>query len=223
MIKAMPNFPPENPSSRKARVLPPPLDAARLEALALAYVARFATSAARLETYLLRKLRGRGWAPGRQQEWLDEDLPGDADMDHGDVAVAEAELRSTVAALVARFVAAGYIDDQAFASTRSSGLQRRGYGRRHISQALGQAGIAADVAMAVLPGEAAGRRAALALARKRRLGPFGAGPLERAARAKQIAILLRAGHRLDSARELVNAVSIAAAEGWAHADDEESE
>ena len=37
----------------------------------------------------------------------------------------------------------------------------------------------------------------------------------RAAREKQIAAVLRAGHPLDSARELVNAASVAAAELWA--------
>jgi regulatory protein len=102
-------------------------------------------------------------------------------------------------------------------------LQRRGYGRRHISQALGQAGIAADVVAEALPDELAARQAALALARKRRLGPFGPQPLERPAREKQIATLLRAGHPLDSARKLVNAASIDAAEAWASPDDEESE
>lgn len=41
--------------------IPKPLDSVRLEELALAYVARFATSAAKLEDYLRRKLRERGW------------------------------------------------------------------------------------------------------------------------------------------------------------------
>jgi regulatory protein len=40
---------------------PKPLDSARLEELALAYVARFSTTAAKLERYLRRKLRERGW------------------------------------------------------------------------------------------------------------------------------------------------------------------
>ena len=161
----------------------------------------------------MRKLkgpRGSGWRR------LDGDGGGDGVGDPGD-------MRGEVTALVARFVEAGYVDDRAFASARSGGLQRRGYGRRHISQALGQAGIAAEVVAGVLPGEQAARQAALALARKRRLGPFGAKPLDRPAREKQIATLLRAGHPLDSARKLVDAPSIAAAEAWAAPDDEESE
>jgi regulatory protein len=67
----------------------------------------------------------------------------------------------------------------------------------------------------VRPGAVEARRSALAMARKRGLGPFGAGPADRAAREKQIAALLRAGHPLDSARQLVDAASVDAAEAWA--------
>ena len=47
----------EPPSNGRKPRSSRPLDKARLEELALAYVARFATSAARLESYLARKLR----------------------------------------------------------------------------------------------------------------------------------------------------------------------
>jgi regulatory protein len=53
------------------------------------------------------------------------------------------------------------------------------------------------------------------MAKKRGFGPFGAAPPERATREKQIAAMLRAGHPLDSARELVDAASVEAAEDWA--------
>ena len=49
-----------SPAVRRKR-MPKPLDSARLEELALAYVARFSTTAARLDRYLRRKLRERGW------------------------------------------------------------------------------------------------------------------------------------------------------------------
>ena len=91
---------------RKAR----PLGPARLEELALAYVARFATSAATVERYLIRKIRERGW---------------------------EGEQPAEPAAIVERFVTMGYIDDEAYARTKSGGLLRRGYGPRRVSQALG--------------------------------------------------------------------------------------
>lgn len=175
------------PSDRPKR-MPRPLDPTRLEELALAYVARFATSAAKLEGYLRRKLRERGW---------------------------DGEGEPAVAALVARFVAAGYVDDAAFARARSGSLLRRGYGERRIGQALHAAGIAEEVRNEVRAGEGAQRRAALAMAIKRGFGPFGREMPDRPVREKQIAALLRAGHRLDSARELVNAPSIAAAHDWA--------
>lgn len=178
---------PARNSGRTARRLPKPLDAARLEELALAYVARFATSRAKLEAYLARKLRERGW---------------------------EGEGEPSVAALVERFVAAGYVDDAAFARARSGSLLRRGYGLRRVNQALGAAGIGEDVRAEVRAGEGAQRRAALAMARKRGFGPFGPTLPDRAVREKQIAAMLRAGHALDSARELVDAASVEAAEDW---------
>ncbi len=172
-----------------------PLDSARLEELALTYVARFATSSARLERYLRRKLRERGWAGEGEPE---------------------------LAALVARFVDSGYVDDEAYARARSGGLLRRGYGQRRVAQALGEAGIDEALRDRVRPDEAELRRAALTLARKRRFGPFGPAAPDRATREKQIAAMLRAGHRLDSAREMVDAGSVEAAERWADPGDDES-
>jgi regulatory protein len=183
---------------RAPRALPKPLDSARLEELALAYVARFATSAAKLEGYLQRKLRERGWV-------------GDG----------ENAGEPPVAGMVERLVAAGYIDDTAYARAKSGSLLRRGYGERRVTQALSAAGIAKEVRTEVRASEGAARRAALALARKRRLGPFGAERPDRALREKQLAALLRAGHPMDSARILVDARDMAAAEDWAAAGEEE--
>lgn len=189
----MPQSPSNRPRERRKpreKAPPRPIDAARLDEMALAYVARFATSAAKLNDYLRRKLRERGWAG--------EDEP-------------------PLAALVTRMVEAGYVDDEAFARARSGSLLRRGFGQRRISQDLNAAGIAEPLRAAVRAGEGEQRRAALSLARKRRFGPFGMAEPDRPLREKQIAALLRAGHRLDSARELVNASSVEAAEEWAAA------
>ena len=166
---------------------PVPLDSARLEELALAYVARFATSAAKLGQYLRRKLRERGW-----------EGPGEPDAQ----------------ALVARFVAAGYVDDAGFARARASGLRRRGYGERRVEQALRGAGIGEAEREAARAGEAAARRSALVMARKRGFGPFGAERPDRERREKQLAAMLRAGHPLDSARALLDAASEAEALEW---------
>ena len=173
-------------SSPRQKRTPRPLDAARLDELALAYVARFAASAAKLESYLERKLRERGWAG--------EGVP-------------------PVAGIVARFVAAGYIDDAAYARMKAGSLRRRGYGARRIGQALGADGIGEDLRAAVQAGEHGQREAALGFARRKRLGPFGA-TVDRAGREKQLAAMLRAGHRMDHARALVQAADIAAAQEW---------
>ena len=78
-------------ASPRQKRTPRPLDAARLDELALAYVARFAASGAKLESYLKRKLRERGWA---------------------------GEGAPPIAALVERFNQRGYINDRAFAVAR---------------------------------------------------------------------------------------------------------
>ncbi|OCC22989.1 hypothetical protein MB02_14610 [Croceicoccus estronivorus] len=176
----------EHSGTRKRR-LPKPLDERRLEELALAYVARFATSAAKLEAYLARKLRERGWA---------------------------GEDAADIGGLVARYAERGYVDDAVYARMRAGGLLRRGYGPRRISQTLGAAGISDAVQEEVLPSEAEQRRAALAMARKRRFGPFGLEAPDMAKREKQIAAMLRAGHELTNVLPLIGADSADAAENW---------
>lgn len=180
---------------RRKKRAPKPLDPARLEELALAYVARFATSAAKLRAYLKRKLRERGWAG-------EDDPP--------------------VEALVSRYVDLGYVDDASFARMRAGGLLQRGYGARRVAQALHADGIAEDVREDVAPGEVEQRRAALALARRRRFGPFGETP-DRDRRQKQIAAMLRAGHGMAHVIALVDAQTVAEAEEWlAEAEEDET-
>lgn len=164
-----------------------------MEALALAYAARFATSTGKLDAYLRRKLRERGW--------VDDGEP-------------------PVAVLVARFVAAGYVDDAAWAQGKAHGLARRGYGAGRVEAVLRAAGIAEDLRLEAGPSPIEQRRAALALAQRRGFGPFGTSR-DRATREKQLAALLRAGHPLDFARELVNAHSTEAAEEWAGGQEDE--
>lgn len=189
----MPAHPASNADrARRERRPPRPLDRERLNELALAYLARFATSAAKLEAYLRRKLRERGW---------------------------DGEGEPPVAALVERCVAAGYVDDAAYARSKAGSLRRRGYGSRRIDQSLGAAGIAAELREEVRATLAEERAAALTLARKRRLGPFGDRPVDRQGREKQLAVLLRAGHRLDIARQVVEAGSPDWLEAWALEDE----
>lgn len=174
-------------SRQRAKRPPKPLDETRLRDLALAYVARFATSGGRLEAYLRRKLRERGW-------------DGEKDPD--------------IHALVLRYVELGYVDDAAYARSKSGDLMRRGYGPRRVSQALAQAGIADDLCLAVSASTHEERAAALQLARKRRFGPFAAEPADRAVREKQLAAMIRAGHGFDVARAVLDAAGEDEAEAW---------
>lgn len=160
---------------RKAR----PLDQARLEELALRYVSRFATTRAKLSSYLVRKVRERGW-------------DGERDAD--------------VAAIAERFAGLGYVDDAAFARSRAGSLSARGYGARRVGQALSQAGVSKeDSGEALEMAGAAALDSALRFARKRRLGPFGDGATDPAARQKAIAAMIRAGHGFELARRIVDA------------------
>lgn len=196
----------------RTRRPPRPLGRAALEELALAYVARFATSAGKLETYLSRKLRERGWDDGA-------DGTGEPDGAAAQRAVAE---------ILDRFIANGYVDDEGFARGRSRSLTARGYGPRRVDAALREAGIAEDLRAAARPDERRQRQAALDMARKRGFGPFDradkppddakagyeALAQTRAREDKQLAAMLRAGHSFDIARVVLAFRGVAEAERW---------
>ncbi len=154
----------------------PPLDAAQLDALALGYAARYATTRARLSAYLKRKLRERGF---------DGEPP--------------------VAAIVERMAALGFVDDRAFADTRSAALSRRGYGGRRIGAALAAAGVERDVAAEVAPSAEAAFDSAETYARRRRIGPFAVEAADPDARSRNLAAMLRAGHDYALASRFISA------------------
>jgi regulatory protein len=157
----------------------PPLDAETLERAALFYAGRYATTRARLKTYLVRKLRERGWA---------------------------GQGEPPVERLTERMAALGYVDDRAFASARAASLSRRGYGPRRVDAALRAAGIAeADMGDAREIASAEAWTAALRFAERRKLGPFAPAPGERVARDKAFAAMLRAGHPAAIARKILAA------------------
>lgn len=155
----------------------PPLDRAALERLALRYVERFATTRGRLTDYLKRKIRERGW----------DGEPADP------------------AAIAERFAALGYVDDRAYGEAKASAMARRGLGARRVAGALHQAGITGEDADAIAAGiEERALDAALAFARRRRIGPFAAVEADRPLREKQIGAMLRAGHSPALARRIAN-------------------
>lgn len=183
----------------RARRRAKPLDSARLEELAVAYVARFATSAGKLRAYLQRKLRERGF---------------------------EGEEGPDLDALVSKFVDKGYVDDEAFGRAKADGLAARGYGARRVEQTLRAAGIGEDVRQALAPDEAKKRLAAQTMARKRGFGPYARpsdlGPEEaRKLAEKRLAAMLRAGHDFEHARRAIEARSVEELDEWvAEAQDE---
>jgi regulatory protein len=155
-------------TQRRPRKPRPPLSQALLNELALAYVGRFATTRAKLASYLERKLRERGWAG-----------PGQADVN----------------SLVARFASSGLVDDSAFALAKAQSLARRGYGKRRLTAALRGAGVGDDGAEAYDHANREAASAALRFAERRRIGPFAAESVaDRRLRDKQVAAMVRAGH-----------------------------
>lgn len=156
-----------------------PLDASALDRLALHYVGRYATTRAKLAAYLNRKIAERGW---------------------------EGEGAPPVAGLVDRLSRLGYVDDRAFAEARAASLARRGYGGRRIAEALKVAGIADEDAAPVKASTRAGAYvAALAFARRRRIGPFADSLPDRDQRRRLLGAMLRAGHALEISRRIVDA------------------
>ncbi len=155
-------------TGRRSRKPRPPLDADSLKEMTLAYVARFATSRAKLATYLTRKVRERGWSGAGEPP---------------------------IAQLVAKAADAGFVDDAAFALAKARSLTARGYGSRRVRQALLAAGIEeADGEAAREHARADAVEAALHFARRRRIGPFAPQEPEPKAKEKGLAAMVRAGH-----------------------------
>jgi regulatory protein len=119
-----------------------------------------------------------------------------------------------IAEIVAKFVDAGMIDDKAFAQTKARALHRRGTSTRLTRQKLSMAGIDADTldkAMAGLDQELDTDprqrewKAATALARRRRLGPYRAKDRTEH-RSRDLAAMARAGFDYELARKVIDAV-----------------
>ena len=155
-----------------ARRAPRPLDSQSLDALAVRYVARYATTAAKLRTYLKRKIGERGWT-------------------------GEGPVVDTV---VTRCIDSGFIDDRAFAETRSAALARRGYGARRVAQSLSAAGIDRATIAELVPDADAALAAAERFAQRRHLGRFGPPNVSRTVQHRQFAAMVRAGHSFAHAR-----------------------
>ena len=184
---------PTEPDGRNSRPrrLAKPITVKRLENVAAAYVARYDASSARLRTVLMRRI--------------------DRARNHDMPVVDNAE--AVIASILARYTKAGVIDDARYAERKAGSLHRRGTSSRHIREKLKLAGIdrddverALDVARDELAVDATGMdlQAALAFARRRRLGPF-RDPADRdERRSRDLAALGRAGFSFDVARRVID-------------------
>ena len=166
---ALPHSRPADSSTRRSTPLVP----SSLDALAVRYVGRYATTASRLAAYLNRKLRERGWAE---------------------------EGEPPVEAIVERCVSLGYVDDRAFAEMRAGSLGRRGYGHRRVVQSLRAAGIDSAIADDLSPDEDAAQTAAETFARRRKFGRFANRAIDSTEHHRQVAAMMRAGHEYGTVR-----------------------
>ena len=160
---------------------PPAPTASALHDAALRHLARYATTAAGLLRVLDRRI----------MRWARVVVPDDD---------AVATARAAARAEIPRLIAAGLLDDAVFAATRAQSLSRAGKSRRGIAAHLAARGVAASVAQPALPDDPdVELAAAIALARRRRVGPFGATPLDPVQRARALGSFARAGFSQDMA------------------------
>lgn len=183
---------------RKGRRAPRRATARYLRAWSLHYLERYASSAAHLRRLLARKVARSAAAHGTD----------------------EAEGLRAADALIAELQRLGLLDDVAYAEGRARALHRRGQSARAIRAALRQRGVPGEIvdgALAALSEQAAepDLAAALAYARRRRIGPYRSGPADPEARERELAALGRRGFSYETARRVVEATSAAALEAEA--------
>jgi regulatory protein len=145
--------------------------------MALFYVGRFATSRAKLISYLKRKIRERGWDGASEPD---------------------------IAAVADHLVRLGYVDDAAFALLKARTLTTRGYGAGRVRQSLHAAGIGEeDGAGARELAASSAVLAAIKFAQRRGLGPFAARDVDPRGREKALSAMIRAGHGFALAKAIL--------------------
>ena len=141
-----------------------------LERWALGYLGRYASSAENLRRILTRRARRYSPEAARRAAGLIE-------------------------AIVTRYRESGLLDDAAYAAARAASLQRRGDSLKAIRARLAAKGVTGEIAAEAIAGLREGATdpdlaAACAFARRRRLGPFRRGAVDR---QRELAAFARAG------------------------------
>ncbi len=163
---------------------------AYLERAALAYLERYSSSADNLRRVLKRKLIRRLIRRGAED------------------AAATAEAHAPrIETVVTTLQTRGLVDDAAYAEAKARAERRQGRSARAIAARLRAKGVSEQTVAAALRASDEGTAdaefaAALRLARKRRIGPFGPAQ-EPKEHDKQLARLARAGFSLDICRQVL--------------------
>lgn len=162
-----------------------------LENVALFYLQRYASSTENLRRVLMRRVVRAAEAHGSDVE------EGEAQVD----------------ALLGRLEAAGLLDDRRYADAAARGLARRGRSRRGIGATLLRKGVPADLARATVDRLEAEDpeveiKAAVAYARRRRLGPYRPQEDRAERRVRDLAAMARAGFSTSVARAVVDSVEV---------------
>ncbi len=167
------------PASARQKAVPRKMTRKRLTNIATYHLERFSTTAARLRQVLMRRIDRSIRVHG-----------GDRD-----------EMVAWVDELILQLTASGALDDARYAAAKAANLRRRGKAPARIRAALRAKGVSAA--------EDAALGAALAYAKRRKLGPF--RPKERlpgerrerlARLQKDLAAMVRAGFAYDIARRV---------------------
>ncbi len=166
--------------------------AKHLENVALWYLQRFAASADSLRRVLMRRVEKSARAH-------------DTDREEG---------AATVEHIIARFRRSGLLDDLTYAEGRARSLHRRGVSGQGIRARLLAKGVAAadiETALDSLRDEAEEPdfAAAVAYARRRRIGPFRSRGDRAELRERDLAALARQGFDYDTVRRVVDAPTAA--------------
>ncbi len=172
--------------------IPRPVSAQSLRNAALRYLDRFATSRENLRQVLMRRVHKSNY--------------------HHDTSVQEGI--DWIEDILNKLEKANFINDKTYAEGRAGALHRKGTSLRVIKMKLMEKGVSEDdiaFALESLREETQSpnleRDAAIALAKRRRLGPWRLPEKREALKEKDLAAMARVGFSYDLARDVIEASS----------------
>ena len=189
------------PNDRKKTERKPPkkATASHLGNVALWYLQRFAASSDSLRRVLMRRVEKSARAH-------------DTDREEGAAFVED---------IIARFLRSGLLDDRVYAEGRALSLHRRGASTRGIRARLAAKGVGAEDIDAALAGlrdemDDPDLAAAIAYARRSRIGPYRTRGDRDDLKERDLAALARQGFGYEIARRVIEARDVDELEAEAH-------